>query len=450
MADFAEKTIAVKGKQVIVRTNLNDGSYTVRDSFNRTIATGSANSGGKPNFGSGDRAGQAYILGLNSQQAARRSGSLSSSLSSQIGNTVAQRNLSNINYLASQEQKDKLAKTNYGSSIKTKANTPVAPNNPTGGGGISGGNSGSDTGSTQTSQPGPTTTPATPSSEAPKAPGGTSAGNFRYPISMTGVQDYVLFSRIQYVAGGTAALSSGAIARPSERMARADILGTTILPIPTNVSSDNSVGWGDDKLDIVAAMKGGVASGLIAGGRTLDDALSNLQGTVNANKESLKKLLQTSIAGKIAGSDLFARATGAITNSNLELLFTGPELRSFNFTYRLTPREQKEAEEIRNIIRQFKQGMAANIVQGNLFLQTPNVFNIKFTFNGGKDDHPFLSKIKTCALTNFRVNHTPDNAYMTYADGSPIAYEIAMTFKELDPVYAQDYDTEEGQKGMGY
>lgn len=449
MANFAERTIAVKGKQVIVRTNLNDGSYTVRDSFNRTIATGSSRSGGTPNFGQGDKVAQAYILGITSQQAARRSGSLGRSLSDQIGSTVAQRNLDNINYLADSTQKLNLRDLGYGNRVKiSNVTTPTAPNNPNGGGSPAGGKSGSDTGSTETTQT-PSSTPANPvSPEAPKPPGGTSAGNFRYPLNSTNNQDYVIFSRIQYVAGGTAALSSGAIARPSERMANSQILGTTILPVPTNVSSDNSVGWGDDKLDIVAAMKGGLASGLIAGGRSLDDALSNLQGTVNTNKESLKKLLQTSIAGKIAGSDLFARATGSITNSNLELLFTGPELRSFNFTYRLTPREEKEANEIRSIIRQFKQGMAANVVQGNLFLQTPNVFNIKFTFNG--QEHPFLSKIKTCALTNFRVNHTPDNGYMTYGNGSPIAYEIAMTFKELDPVYAQDYDTEDGQKGLGY
>jgi hypothetical protein len=455
MADFAERNIAVKGKQVIVRTNLNDGSYTVRDSFNRTVATGSAANGGVPSFGQGDKAAQAYILGINSQQAARRSGSLSINLSDQIGSVVAKRNIDNINYLASTEQKNKLRSTNYGNKVNVKGDTtPVAPNNGNGGGGAAGGNSGTDTGSTSTSQNNPqdSAQPQTQnaSPEAPKQPGGTSSGDYRYPIGAIGTQDYVVFTRIEYVAGGGAAnLSSGVVARPSERMAKPNILGTTILPIPTNVSSDNTVGWGDDKLDFVAAMKGGLAEGAIAGGRTLDDSLSNISATVGSNKESLKKLLTSSVAGQIAGSNLFTRTTGAITNSNLELLFTGPELRSFNFTYRLTPREAKESDQIKRIIRQFKQGMSPIIEQGQLFVKTPNVFRIDFRYNGD-NPHPYLDRVKPCALTNFRVNYTPDNAYMTYPDGSPIAYEIAMTFKELEPVYSQDYDTGEGSTGMGF
>lgn len=454
MADFAEKTIAVKGKQVIVRTNLNDGSYTVRDSFNRTIATGSAANGGVPSFGQGDKAGQAYILGINSQQASRRSGSLSVSLSQEIGNTVAKRNLDNINYLGSTDQKKALRDTNYGGKINIKGDT-TAPNNGPGGGGVSGGKSGTDTGATSTGQNNPPN-PAQPQNgngnpEVPK-PQSPSGPTLRYPSGLIEQkQDFVKISRIQYVAGGSSAasLSFGAIARPSERMATVKSLQDVILPIPTNVSSDNMVGWGDDKLDFVAAMKGGLAEGVIAGGRTLDDSLSNIGATISTNKESLKKLLTKSIAGQIAGSNLFTRATGAVTNSNLELLFTGPELRSFSFTYRMTPRSDVETTQIKQIIRQFKRGMAANIVPGQLFVQTPNVFLIDFRF-AGDQPHPFLDKIKPCALTNFRVNYTPDNAYMTYGDGSPVAYEIAMSFKELEPVYAQDYDSGKGVEGMGF
>ena len=232
-------------------------------------------------------------------------------------------------------------------------------------------------------------------------------------------------------------------------MAKANVLQTVTLPIPVNVSSDNSVGWGDDKLDMVKALVGGGVVGFMEGGRALDQALSNIGATVNSNKESLKKLLTTSVAGQIAGSNLFTRATGAITNSNLELLFTGPELRSFNFTYRMTPRDAGEADQIKQIIRQFKKGMAPIIAQGQLFVQTPNVFRIKFKFNGN-EDHPFLDRVKPCALTNFRANYTPDNSYTTYSNGSPIAYEIAMTFKELDPIYSQDYDSGEGATGMGF
>ena len=406
------------GGSLLTMTGYDDGSYTLFDSGGKTVGSGSAATGGKVEFSS----------------------TSSENLYGNFTSTIESFNTTNLNNNLSSEQLTKIASQGYGNSLDipsvTTAYSEIAAN---AGASIAGGFAGSDPGSTSS-------TTATPSRDAPKSSSGPA---LRYPLATISNQDYVLFERIQYVAGGAAALSSGAVARPSERMAKANVLQTVTLPIPVNVSSDNSVGWGDDKLDIVAALKGGAAAGFIEGGRALDQSLSNIGATIGSNKEALKKLLTTSVAGQIAGSNLFTRATGSITNSNLELLFTGPELRSFNFTYRMTPRDASEADQIKQIIRQFKKGMAPIIAQGQLFVQTPNVFRIKFKFNGNKD-HPFLDRVKPCALTNFRANYTPDNSYTTYSNGSPIAYEIAMTFKELDPVYSQDYDSGEGATGMGF
>ena len=400
-------------------TGFDDGSYTLFDSVGKTVGSGAAATGGKVEFSS----------------------TSSENLYGNFTSTIESFNTSNLNNNLSSEQLTNIASQGYGNSLDipsvTTAYSEIAAN---AGASIAGGFAGSDPGSTSS-----TAATAAPG-DAPKSSSGPA---LRYPLATISNQDYVLFERIEYVAGGAAALSSGAVARPSERMTKANVLQTVTLPIPVNVSSDNSVGWGDDKLDMVKALVGGGVVGFMEGGRALDQALSNIGATVNSNKESLKKLLSTGVAGQIAGSNLFTRATGAITNSNLELLFTGPELRSFNFTYRMTPRDAGEADQIKQIIRQFKKGMAPIIAQGQLFVQTPNVFRIKFKFNGN-EDHPFLDRVKPCALTNFRANYTPDNSYTTYSNGSPIAYEIAMTFKELDPIYSQDYDSGEGATGMGF
>ena len=54
--------------------------------------------------------------------------------------------------------------------------------------------------------------------------------------------------------------------------------------------------------------------------------------------------------------------------------------------------------------------------------------------------HPYLNKIKPCALTDFSVNYTPSGSYMTYRQGgSMTAYQISMTFSELEPIYQNDY-----------
>ena len=82
-----------------------------------------------------------------------------------------------------------------------------------------------------------------------------------------------------------------------------------------------------------------------------------------------------------------------------------------------------------------------------LFLGVPEVFQIKYVFKGG-GDHPFLNKIKPCAMKSFNVGYAPDGSYMTYDDGSMTSYTISMTLAELEPVYDQDIET--SGPTMGY
>lgn len=440
MADFAEKTIAINGKQVIVRTNLNDGSYTARDSFNRTIAAGTATGGGRANFAQGNQDALTYVAGLP-LGAANPSSSLKSDI---VKNIIEKRNLDNINYLGNDVQKKLLSGVlgGYGNKISIVADTvPGAPPNP-----IPAAPNVPPTGADPTSIQTPNTNPELP----PKNSTADPFGVFVYPTDLL-VDDtsHVMFERIEYVASNLESFSKGVLGRPSERLVEANKLQWTYLPIPTSVNGQNTVGWGNDNLDIVKSLVGGGVAGLIEGGDALDTALGNIAGTVSANKEKFKKLLTLKVSGSIAGSDLFARATGAVVNNNLELLFSGPNLRTHSFTYRLTPRNSSEAIMIKKIIRSFKQSMAPILESGQLFLKTPNIYKITFMENASTQ-HSFLELIKPCALTGLNINYTPDNAYMTYGDNSPIAYEMQLQFSELEPIYSQDYDTAEGKKGMGF
>ena len=143
---------------------------------------------------------------------------------------------------------------------------------------------------------------------------------------------------------------------------------------------------------------------------------------------------------------MFTRATGKVINPNLELIFKGPQLRTFSYQFRFTPREELEAKEVRKIIRFFKKGMAVRRSPNKLFLKTPHAWRLKYCYMN-RDNHPFLNKIKTCALTSFNVDYTPDGSYSTYEDGSMTSYQVGLNFSELNPIYADDYDNE---NNMGY
>ena len=134
-------------------------------------------------------------------------------------------------------------------------------------------------------------------------------------------------------------------------------------------------------------------------------------------------------------------------NNNLELMFSGPSLRTFNYNFRFTPRDPAEANEIRRIIKFFKKAMAPIRTEKKMFLESPHVFKLEYIFkNGGQ--HPFLNKMKTCACTSFNAVYAPDGSYMTYDDGSMTSYNVTMSFGELNPIYAEDI--KEDSNDMGY
>ena len=58
------------------------------------------------------------------------------------------------------------------------------------------------------------------------------------------------------------------------------------------------------------------------------------------------------------------------------------------------------------------------------------------------------STITLAADTISYVNYTGAGTWASYSDGTPIKIVLDMTFKEIDPVYAEDYD--EITKGVGY
>ena len=41
------------------------------------------------------------------------------------------------------------------------------------------------------------------------------------------------------------------------------------------------------------------------------------------------------------------------------------------------------------------------------------------------------------------MNYMPENTYMTYDDTSMVSYNMRLQFKELEPVFNDDYDKED-------
>ena len=54
------------------------------------------------------------------------------------------------------------------------------------------------------------------------------------------------------------------------------------------------------------------------------------------------------------------------------------------------------------------------------------------------------------ALLNMAVNYAGAGTYATYDDATPVHMKLDLSFQELNPVYSEDYETEEGKEGVGF
>ena len=439
----ATREIAVNGRKVTIESNLNDGSYTVKDTAGRLIGSGAASTGGKISFSKGSRIAQQQLLSLSGKETRN----LSRDLRKKVQNQVEGENKSILNDNASDSQKEILKNAGYGNGIDIPGDTSAqnenagAPGVPTGNGDASRGRTDQEKGAASRIQ-----------KLLPKA--NRDKGNFRYPLDAIGTNhDYVLFNIIKYVAGGEkdsfGTMAAGGDARISKRLNIKDTIGSFILPMPQTLPvNTHSVSWSEDRINMIQAMTVGAVEGALGG--DLGKAFNNIESGLKANNEEAKKGIKAWAAKEISkGGNILTRQTGAVMNSNLEVLFGGPNMRQFGFSYKLTPRDNKEVLQIRRMVRMIKRSMSAKLKGANLFLYSPDIFTIEFKFKGNQD-HPFLNKIKPCALSSFGVNYSPDGAYMTYADGSPVAYQLDLSFQELEPVYDIDYDSGEGTEGMGF
>jgi len=318
--------------------------------------------------------------------------------------------------------------------------------------------------------------PVTPGNQNPQSDQPWAAGNrnLRYPLNHISVYDFIQIYPMQYRPAMIPGSGNPNFSNVNNRYTRAEKAGSTIFLPMIPAGETSSTGWGEERMNAIQKEFGRAASDIIGTAFKAKDftdwgseaigSLKTAAHTLLKNNKDLAQYFTAHFAGQAVSANLLGRH-GVAINPNLELLFTGPSLRSFSYNFRFTPREKKEAKEIRDIIKVFKKGMAPRRKEGDIFLDVPYVWQLKYIRGGTKDEvdsgkqHPYLNKIKPCALKSFNVNYMPDGSYMTYGgsggpnregddDGSMTSYQVSMEFGELEPIYNNDIEMDE--KDMGY
>ena len=258
-----------------------------------------------------------------------------------------------------------------------------------------------------------------------------------------------------------------------------DPMGSCILPVPNRLGVSQGVNWGEGRANAVelgafqavtsatrnlVGKDGGGLVKLLTDGATQAKSVFNLvskQLRENDGGANAGAVINATVAKSVLGriginvdvDQFLTRETGAAINPNLELLFAGPQLRTFSFVFNFAPNSTEEARVVRMIHRWFRQGMLARKTTdfgngGSLFLGSPNVFRLCYKNNRRRIKG--LNTFKICALTSVQIDFTPDGVYQSYDDGGGVSQPVRSTmkvdFNELTPIFANDYNLRDGDE----
>jgi len=281
-------------------------------------------------------------------------------------------------------------------------------------------------------------------------PGMPSGPPLAYPIGMSSTMNKLQINIREYSPKGinrSTSAGPGAFETPDRQ--KGQIIQTIFLPVPGGIQDQNQVSWGKGDMNALQQAAAEFALATIGGGT--DGATTKAQelaGRLSNNTDEAKTAIANVLAGGAAGigAQLLTRTTGAVINPNAELLFKGPSMRQFGFSFNMSARSEGEARVISLIIRSLKQGMSVRRSQSGLFLMSPHLFELKY-ITGDNSLNPHLNKFKLCAMTGLNVDYTPNQTFMALANDMPVSYNVGMQFQELEPIFNDDYQND---NSIGY
>ena len=125
----------------------------------------------------------------------------------------------------------------------------------------------------------------------------------------------------------------------------------------------------------------------------------------------------------------------------MQLAFKGVDRRSFQYTFKMIPRNSREADEIKKIVAAFKFNMMPEYKEGTKrdTLNYPATFNIEYHYRG--KENTYLNRVSECFLENVQVSYGGDR-YKTFdphnSEGAPpVETSVTLAFKEIEIMHRE-------------
>ena len=125
----------------------------------------------------------------------------------------------------------------------------------------------------------------------------------------------------------------------------------------------------------------------------------------------------------------------------IQLAFKGVDRRAFQYTFKMIPRNSREADEIKKIVHAFKFNMMPEYKEGTKrdTLNYPATFNIEYHYRG--KENTYLNRVSECFCDNVQVSYGGDR-YKTFdphnnEGAPPVETSITLSFKEIEVMHRE-------------
>ena len=218
------------------------------------------------------------------------------------------------------------------------------------------------------------------------------------------------------------------------------------LPVPLSLQAQYSADWQNVDLGLVGNQIVNATGEIMAGAKSKGGGITGLA-------ESLKSYAKTGLADKAANfatafaldwaadtkiGQAVSRGSGLALNPYKAVLYSSPNFRTFDFSYKFIPSNLAEAGTLRDISKEFKLGMHPSFAQGyqdNIF-KYPDVWRIEIPSN------EYLFKFVTCVLVgaHFDFHSEGSKSYFRAEESIPLSITMSLNFQEISILTKEDIE----------
>jgi hypothetical protein len=250
-------------------------------------------------------------------------------------------------------------------------------------------------------------------------------------------------SDVQTLRKNKTKMKTGALAN-LETFTTKRIMDSIAIYLPPNVQDNYTTSYNAAATGLIGfATAAGITATEAFRKGDMRTVAKTILSTAGGGLEEMLKRAGLSIAEMLTdaegGVELANKVFGRAANPYLEVLFQGPELRTFTYNFTFAPKSKEEQDEVHKIIKLFRFHQAPeHRSDHSMFLGLPSEFDIHYMYHGTRPEeesgeNQFFNKIATCVLQNVNVDYTPGKV-ASHQSGAPVLIKMSLTFLETEMI----------------